>query len=283
MSDIVYTHVPSINDFDVKYYFNLTSYIYEKKSFPLHIDDRLEVYVLIEGDVSFVVESTVYKLSSGDAIITRPNERHHCIINSKSPHRHFCFWFDPSCPFIFSEFLSHDFGKNNLLSPDADGKARLFDILDGLKDAAAENDTLRQFHLMLEMLHIYRGSIKSSLQPTQTMPPLLTVILADIDKNFCEIHDLEHITSKYYISPSTLNRLFKRYLQTTPKRYLESKKLAHSRTLLKKNSSVLSAYMRSGFTDYANYIRLFKKRFGITPGQYRSNIQSSQTSFKQYK
>ena len=41
----------------------------------------MELYILLEGDVSFVVESSLYKLSAGDAIVTAPNERHYCILN----------------------------------------------------------------------------------------------------------------------------------------------------------------------------------------------------------
>jgi AraC-like DNA-binding protein len=53
--------------------------------------------------------------------------------------------------------------------------------------------------------------------------------------------------------------------------YLESKRLAHSQILLKEGKSVLDACMESGFSDYSNYIRLFKRRFMITPKQYKDS------------
>ena len=99
---------------------------------------------------------------------------------------------------------------------------------------------------------------------------MLKKILSDIDDNFKSIRSLEYFTEKYFISESTLNRLFNTYLHMTPKKYVEAKKLAHSRYLLKSGSTVLSACMESGFSDYSSYIRLFKKRFSITPMQYRN-------------
>ena len=66
-------------------------------------------------------------------------------------------------------------------------------------------------------------------------------------------------------------RLFKEHLNTTPKTYLESKRLVHSQILLKEGKSVLDACMESGFPDYSNYIRLFKRRFGVTPKQYKDS------------
>ena len=44
---------------------------------------------------------------------------------------------------------------------------------------------------------------------------------------------------------------------------IESKRLSYSRLLLNSGKSVLVACMESGFPDYSNYIRLFKKRFDI--------------------
>ena len=77
-------------------------------------------------------------------------------------------------------------------------------------------------------------------------------------------------TRTYFVSQSTLCRMFRKHLQTTPRLYLESKRLAHSRRLLREGKSVLDACYESGFSDYSNYIRLFKRRFSVTPGQYRS-------------
>lgn len=279
MSDNIYIHVPNITNFDVKYYISESPVTQKKRVFPMHIDDQLEIYVLLEGDVSFVVESSVYRLSPGDAIITKPNERHHCILNSDSTHKHMCLWFEPSVDFIFSDFLAHKFGENNLVSPKEDAKKKLRELYDELKDATDDADLNRQFYLMLEILSIFRKSLSVNTA-SQSIPPMLEAILSDIDRNFVNISSLDYLRNKYYVSASTLNRMFKVNLRTTPKMYLETKKLAHSRVLLKKGKSVLSACMESGFTDCSNYIRLFKRRFGMTPGQYRANLPSTPNSYK---
>ena len=275
----LYLHVPDIVNFDVKYYINDIPDPCPKREYPMHIDDRLEIYILLEGDVSFVVESSLYSLSAGDAIVTKPNERHHCILNSMSPHRHICFWFDPSCEFIFSDFMAHEFGENNLIIPSATEKQRLLRIYDDLREAEIRKDACKKFCLTVEMLSIFRDFVRTDAQP-QHLPPMLKTILGDIDQNFRTITTLNYFREKYYVSASTLNRLFRINLHTTPKVYIETKKLAHSRVLLKSGKSVLSACMESGFTDCANYIRLFRKRFGMTPGQYRADAPQSPTQYK---
>ena len=269
MAKTVQLHVPSIQSFDVKYYFSDNNQRYPEKVWPFHLHDRIEIYILLEGDVSFLVESSLYKLSAGDAIVTKPNEMHNCILNTSSVHRHLCFWFDASSDFIFKDFLSHDLGKNNLIVPNLEAKERLLNVYKELREASDRDDRLEQFRMTLEMLSIFKRFINVTAE-SQPFPNLLNDILNDIDENFKTIRTLDYFKERYFISSSTLNRLFKTHLNTTPKTYIESKRLAHSQILLKSGRTVLDACMESGFPDYSNYIRLFKQRFGITPKQYQS-------------
>ena len=199
---------------------------------------------------------------------------HNCILHSKSVHKHLCFWFNPSCKFLFDSFLSHDFGNDNLIIPDERSKTRLSEIYRQLKEATDNSNKQEQFSLTLQMLAIFRNFI-SNHSPIQKIPQLLSDILCDIDKNFKTIHSLSYLTEKFYISQSTLNRLFRVHLHTTPKMYVETKRLAHSRILLSEGRSVLDSCIEAGFPDRSNFIRLFKKRFSITPKQYQENPGSS--------
>ncbi|MBO5879062.1 MAG: helix-turn-helix domain-containing protein [Clostridia bacterium] len=268
MTDFRYLNVPDITGYGVRFYRENKEDTTIAKSWTPHLHDALEVYILTEGDVSFAVESSHYKLQPGDVIITKPNEIHNCVLNSDSVHRHMCFWFDVSASFIFEDFLKHELGKDNLLRPDEENRLILNRLCDRLMEASDAKDTHAQLYLTLEMLDVLRKFIGKEIKtvaPTDTMKQ----ILADINENFRYIKGLDYFCAKYYLSQSTLNRLFKAHLQTTPKMYLETKKLAYSRILLKNGKSVLEASAESGFSDSSNFIRLFKKRFGITPKQYK--------------
>ncbi len=262
--------IPEISDFSATFYLNDKSVEYGAKQWRPHINDALEIYALIEGDVSFAVEATRYDLLPGDVIITKPNEIHNCILNSNSVHKHMCFWFNVSTPFIFDAFLKHELGCNNLIRPDEEAKERLNFIYSEIIKASDENDTHKQLYLSLEMLHIlkkFTDGDGSEKKPT----PIMQEIIADMNQNFIKIHSLDYFTAKYYISQSTLNRLFKSFIRTTPKTYLETKKLSFSRMLLMAGKSVSEAASEAGFDTSANYIRTFKRRFGITPKQYARN------------
>jgi hypothetical protein len=266
--------IPDIKSFSAMFYSNTDDRSYEKREWLPHINDALEIYALIEGDVSFAVEGSRYDLLPGDVIITKPNEIHNCILNSNSVHKHVCFWFDTSNVFLFESFLKHELGCNNLIRPDDEAKKRLNLIYEEMVAASDENDIHKEFYLSLEMLHILKKFITdvgTGIAPS----PILSEIIADMNLNFKKIRNLDYFTVKYYISPSTLNRLFKSFIKTTPKTYLETKKLSYSRMLLMMGKSVSEAALESGFDTSANYIRTFKRRFGITPKQYTRNQKKS--------
>lgn len=262
--------MPDVTGFEASYYFRLEGREYVAYNFPPHMHDALEIYVLLEGDVSFMVEHNLYHLQQGDAIITKPNEIHNCILNTPGAHKHLCFWFSTGTKVLVEDFLQHDFGKNNLISPSQEDKECLLSLYEKLHACGEKDGKRYEFSLLLQILDTLGKSLCRTLAPQQ-IPSELKAILSDINDNFLSIKSLDYFTQKHFISQSTLNRLFRTYLHTTPGLYLEAKRLAHSRLLLKKGKSVLAACMESGFSEPSNYIRLFKKRFGITPGQYRGN------------
>ncbi|MBQ8658484.1 MAG: helix-turn-helix domain-containing protein [Clostridia bacterium] len=261
--------IPSIDDFQMTYYSSAQEEKFVPKTFPPHVHDELEVYILVEGDVSFMVENNLYKLSPGDALLSKPNEMHNCILNSESVHKHLCFWFNPNCSFLLGGLNAKEFGRDNLVSPEAD-REEVLALCKKLSDPPEKADDLQSFSLAVRLIALLDKNMGSKTveKPTLVLPPLLKEILKDLNENFAVIDTLEYFKEKYFISQSTLNRLFKNYLHTTPHHYLETKKLAQSRILLKKGKSVFDACLEAGFADYSNYIRLFKKRFGVTPKQY---------------
>ena len=58
-----------------------------------HIHDTCEVYINLSGNVSFMVENSIYSIKSGDIIVIKPYEYHHCIYNDDSVHNHYWLMF----------------------------------------------------------------------------------------------------------------------------------------------------------------------------------------------
>ena len=215
-----------------------------------------------------MVDNNLYKLNNGDIVISRPNQMHNCILNSNSVHSHLCFWFDPSCEFIFERLLN---SNATHVSPTEKEKQRLCVLYNEIISSSEKNDDARTFYLMLEMIDIVCKSSGGDVT-TASIPTILKNIVDDINDNLPKINSLNYFTEKYSISSSTLNRMFRDNFNTSPKMYLETRRLAFARILLRNGESVMEACMKAGFPDYSNFIRTFKKAYGSPPKQFRTQF-----------
>lgn len=264
--------LPDVPESEMQYYYAANRGLQPQTAFPPHIHDCIEIYLLEEGDVSFLVEGHLYPLKPGDAILSRPNEIHNCILNSQTVHKHFCFWFRSDSEFLFGDFLRGKTGSVNFLSPATDElRAKILQTALEIYSLNGK-DPLSEYAKTLQLISLWHRCLDGSL-PDPSLPKPLQRILEDISDNLSAIHSLSYFTEKYYLSSSQLRRLFSQYLHVTPKAYLENKRLARSRTLLRNGSSVTEACMESGFPDLSNYIRTFRLRFGITPSEYQRSDQ----------
>lgn len=72
------------------------------------------------------------------------------------------------------------------------------------------------------------------------------------------------------VSPATLARLFRKYLQCTPMEYLLQKRMKHARDLLRTTElSIKEISVRCGIPDQLYFSTVFKKNCGESPREYR--------------
>ena len=122
---------------------------------------------------------------------------------------------------------------------------------------------------------------KNMLKQATTMPldanspTILVKIVNYIHTNFATTRTLEQICSHFGISRSQLTRLFTTHIGITPYAYLQNFKLSHAKQRLSQGASVTEACFESGFSDYSNFIQLFRKTVGISPLTYKKQHYGS--------
>ena len=240
----------------------------DPQSDPLHIHDCVEVFFHLSGQVSFLIEDHLYPVSVGDAVLSRPNEIHMCLFERDAECEHYCLWIDAgNVPQLLSRLCTDAPVRN--FTPSA--QARIPTLLARLEEICSlKNAELERTSCLMELLLLLQKSSFSSSESTQ-MPTELRMILTDINENFARIHSVSELSQIDFISPATLNRWFRKHLQISPREYIESKKLAYACKLLRESASVTDACLRAGFSDCSHFIALFKRKFGETPLQYKTN------------
>jgi len=82
--------------------------------------------------------------------------------------------------------------------------------------------------------------------------------------------DSRELASRTYLSVRQLERLFRRYFDETPARYYTRIRLQSARRMLRSDeASVTDVALACGFGSVPHFCKLYRKRYGVTPGQDR--------------
>ena len=115
---------------------------------------------------------------------------------------------------------------------------------------------------------INQAFLTTGKQTSNIMPKLIRDLLRYIDANLSEPITLKTLEHEFYLNGTYIRRQFKKHTGLTLRNYLLERRISHARTLLDSDLSITEVCHRSGFSDYANFIRSFTKTVGISPGKY---------------
>ena len=231
-----------------------------------HIHCCYELYVNVEGDVSFLVNDHIYPLSQGGAVLIRPNDVHVCVFPQDGEYEYYCLWIDDGADVLFKRVHTEKYEP--LLLCSFQNFQRLKELLNILEnEKQAELPKTAAFFEILALLNHGERDEKVSVS-TQVSEQMQQVLLY-MNTGFLEIQNIQEVCDRFYISQATLNRWFQKYAGVSPRTFLESKRLAYAKQLLSKGDTVTQAASKAGFSDCSHFIRVFKKKFGDTPKVYQ--------------
>ena len=232
----------------------------------LHTHDKLELYINLSGDISFLVENNLYPLNRGDIIIARPGEYHHCVYRSDAMHK--LFWiltdFDNK---LFSFFND---SKTNFLSPNNKSREEIINFCHSL--LSEEMSQLDKTYSFLRLLILIKDNLSDQNTNSGNLPQELKNVLDYIECHIAEDLQITAIAKALYLSESTIERRFKEFLKIKPSDFIRKKKMILAAELLKKGESVLNAGINCGYSDNSHFIKLFKEYYGTTPYKFKKGF-----------
>lgn len=95
-------------------------------------------------------------------------------------------------------------------------------------------------------------------------------MISFIQKNYMNPVTLEDISNSANISKSEAARCFHSYLKCSPVEYLLQERIDAAKRLLHTTSrSIQEVCLECGFNSSSYFIRMFRNKVGVTPGEYR--------------
>ncbi len=263
--------LPGMDSIHIDWYHRIApaGAVYEKQ----HCHDYFELYMLLEGDVTFVVNETIFSLQAGDILITRPYQYHHAVCNTK--HDHICvniFTVDTTLCGTLEEM-----SRIALLHLSPTVRQQIKDLCIGQTEQTPSSSCFEHYQRLYGLLALLESENQSpTLLPSSFCPPLLTQILHYINENYRNIRQIRQIYEEFFISRTTLNRLFATHMGVTPLSYVEFLRLSSAARSLMHGKSVQVVSDENGFSDCSHFIAKFKKHFGVTPAKYRRGDRLNQ-------
>ena len=141
---------------------------------------------------------------------------------------------------------------------------RLFEL------AKNDDDTSNALGLCLvvQILAKINGTVSPSREASLTFTDK---VLEYINESFTRPITCEDISERFHINKFHLERVFKQSVGISLWDYVINRRIIYCNKLMRQGYSVKEASFLSGFNNYSNFYRLYKKHTGITPIQYKKN------------
>jgi AraC-like DNA-binding protein/mannose-6-phosphate isomerase-like protein (cupin superfamily) len=249
----------------------------------LHHDIN-EICIFLSGDVMMFIEGLSYPITPGDILCIPNRELHRLKVLSPTKYERIVIHFSESYISSVNKEGAQSLLDFLLVGDDPEksrriNKARLQssqaqNLLDRIEyyisSSAGEKDLMIQV-LMIEFLSELKR-IQERTGRDMTSPirqdKRISQVTEYINNHLEEKMTLDGFSERFYINKYHLCHLFKRETGFTVFEYICNKRIIKAKTFLLEGSALLDACYSSGFTDYANFYKAFKKIIGMSPKQF---------------
>ena len=254
-------------DPDEKFYFHhgISKRVVETGTSWPHYHGLYEIYFMLEGNCTYIIDSKVYNVQSGDIVIIPNGIIHHTkyddinhsriLINCDKKYipgslisgRYFSTYLYRN-PFVTNE-VRKIFGR-------IENEYRLGDVL---SDEIISCHTHSLFYLLA------RNS--DSCLAIDDGNKVIEQAVAYIRENFASDITLSAIAEKFSVSPEHFSRMFKKETGLGFSKYLNSLRLQYAEQLLKASDgkNITQVAEKCGFEDSNYFSKKFKEVYGVSP------------------
>ena len=275
--------------------FMLRGFFEHQKDYPDHLQEFSEVVFVLSGHALHSTPLTDReKIGRGDILFIPPNGIHGyyetenleifnlLFVANRLPLPLLELYSHPGYKYLFAhdlEFFGQAGRYPRMTLPDEqfmefEDMLRRFDQVQSFDSPGRNCSILGLFTFILSRLCDQWNAVSDNL----VTPPLDTSrMIAYLNENFNHSISLDELAKLTAMSKNTLLRHFKRTFGRSPMEYLLHLRLAAAATLLLNTTLRIGEIAeRTGFNDASYFTRIFKKKHGCTPEEYRASGVNSQ-------
>jgi hypothetical protein len=226
----------------------------------------------ISGSATLTVNNVTYKLEQGDLILLHTYQKR--ILKPCGPWTIYCMHIRDNGNQLANLYAKFHKDNNYIIKnfPREIIEKHFFKIADGMK--AKEPDL---YGLAAETYGLIADVMKiSDARNPFVLPNELRNSIGFLEDNFERQITLENIAEISGYSASHLEKLFRDHLGCSPLYYLHKLRLERSKQLLSATEfSLADIAAQTGFKNDRSLMYLFKKRFGMSPTEFRRKAKNA--------
>ncbi len=259
----------------------------EKKCTPyqMHCHDNYEFFVIMHGNPQLFVNNTLYMLQPGQLVILPPFVMHG-IIASNDPVRYErgSLYITPQslkragCGFLdFAAFVNERVSEGYCFTLEDNEIPIIRELFSHIEANLQDTSPLGRINCyadIIPFLNIVAHTKNTSKTTPRTHSDFTTEykIISYIDQHFHEDLTVEKIAAHFNISTSNLMHIFNEYTNRSVYDYVLYRRIVKAKELISVGLPLNEVASNCGFNDYSNFLRIFKKRMGISPRAYQKQF-----------
>ena len=240
--------------------------VHAKHSSTLRKPDFLSVRLVLEGTEYLRYNGSTFLIEAGDLTILQPYRDY----GFKTGPDGYCVKYNITLKgSMLNEVIHHAGLLNSFCIHPKDTEPyltiyrQLFELLSS--DGAPRKNVCAGLCFSLIQYLVEENS------PSAT-PEVLRNIQHYIQRNLEARIALEDLECEFNLSRSSINNLFRKYLNISTYRYITQQRMGRAGIMLREgNLSVKETAAALGFTTQFNFSKEFKKYFGVSPRKFRLN------------
>ena len=255
---------------DYLYIYNIGYFDYSRRMQSpkkLRTFSRYSLHFVVGGKGYFIRDGKTYTLTAGDIFSVPAYEEVSFYPDEENPWRYYWFSFIGTGARDILESLGITKQSPYLHYDKIDS---LEEKLDALLDSDFNHGEF-YFRALSTLFHLMSMIIKDR----ETKPSATTTLVGAAKKIILENYNnanfsVSAIHEQLYVSDTYLRKLFKRETGMTMQAFLTNRRLSKAADMLRNNDhSIPDLCDAVGYGDESHFIRAFKKKYGVSPKQFR--------------
>ncbi len=261
---------------------------FDTGEFPWHWHPEIELTLVMEGEIIYQANDSLYHLKAGEGLFCNTNVLHSGHGNGSADCSYLSVTFHPRLLYGYSssvmqtKYMNHILKSPSLASihlvSEKDWQRRILEGIEKIRLLNRGHPASEELKIQIALLQIWQ-ELYEHVEISETGfaengrdTERIRRIMEYIQAHYAEKITLEELAEQIHLCRSESCRLFKRYMKESMFDYLLDYRIERSLELLRRPElDVTQIAGQTGFTSPGYFSKIFKRKMGCTPLEYRKN------------